>query len=566
MNMKGKYLVAAMGLLFLFGACEKDIAEGFGKGKKVEIFLSTDITNYHAGGDVTRNLGLREPESRTIYINDSIYLQTTLVPDEAELRVPVTFTDGQKIRFVAFNAGTQAEVDSKVYSWSTSAGKFIPDTDPLGVDPDGATVYRFVAYSYFGETGIAPAVSSIDPVHELVWGKTATDQTITDTEVSRTVSISMTHKFARVKVNVQSTGISGANITALSGVEIDGGQLAGLTAFDGSIGWSGTAAQGINITVPLPAENDISSSYRTVKPMAAGSLKVKIGNVSVTGSPAFANQEVEFSSALAAATSYTLLVELKRKAPFAYSNIVWTGTKLTFATTLAETATIPQESGGVYFKWGSLVALGMLDSYTEGQYPSGSILFSSTGYYYYTYPNIPYANETAAPFNNMEVEDDFATYNGNTGFNASTGKGDICRYISSQGWVSGNWRMPTSGDFGSLPTMVGSTGGVSGGISSPVGSNAYGDYAYGYYQPHGMQYAANIFLPYAGHWDRASYSLFSVEYFASVWTAESGAPTYMTILHSEGAHAYMVNPFPSLSVGITAHVRTFARAVRCIKN
>ncbi|NDV85001.1 hypothetical protein D0T87_23975, partial [Bacteroides sp. 51] len=63
------------------------------------------------------------------------------------------------------------------------------------------------------------------------------------------------------------------------------------------------------------------------------------------------------------------------------------------------------------------------------------------------------------------TEDDFATYNSNTGYNASTGKGDICRYISAKGWVEGSWRLPTSAE---QQTFLEASG------KSPVNSSFYG--------------------------------------------------------------------------------------------
>ncbi|MCE9235541.1 hypothetical protein, partial [Bacteroides ovatus] len=68
----------------------------------------------------------------------------------------------------------------------------------------------------------------------------------------------------------------------------------------------------------------------------------------------------------------------------------------------------------------------------------------------YTWANIPYISETTGKFGTHGTdEDDFAGYDGGSntngpGFNASTNKGDICRYISDRGWVQGKWRLPTS--------------------------------------------------------------------------------------------------------------------------
>jgi hypothetical protein len=557
---RGFLLVA---LIFLFAACEKEIPAGGGKGEKVSILFSINTTSYNTEDNVVRNSGAREAVTTTIPLNDEMYLLATLVPDpDEELRAPVDFEEGQKICFEAYNIASSATpVDSKIYTYTN--GKFIPDTDPLGVVPDDGTVFRFVAYSYFGETGVTPAAASIDPVHDLVWGKTAADQTITDTEVSRTVSISMTHKFARVKVKVRSSSISGANIAYLSGVEVEGGKEATLTPFDGSMSYGSAVTQDVGITGSY-STTEVNSAYRTVLPVSPSPIKVKFGGVRVsTNGTTFSNQTAEFSSTLNVGTSYLLYVDLKRLAPFAYSNIVWTGTKLTFATTLAETATIPAASGGVYFKWGSLVALGAM----SGDFSSSYTLFSSTGNTY-SFGSIPYADETTGTFyNSVEDEDDFATYNGNTGFNATTGKGDICRYITSQGWVSGNWRMPTARDFSYFPTVIGSTGTSS--FSS--GSNAYGTSANGYYQFTGMQFTVNVFVPYSGRWGEININYpnqaipLDSGSVGCLWTASSGTTTGVTFSAGEGAFWYRVAHNQSVTDVIPTVRRYNACPVRCVK-
>jgi hypothetical protein len=357
--MRGTNLAAAVGVMLLLAACEKEIPAGGGTGEKVTILFSINTSNYNIEDKVLRSADAGEAVTATIPLSDGLYLRATLTPDpEEELRLPTPFLDGQKIRFIAFNATTEAEVDSKVYTWSTSAGKFIPDADPLGVVPDDGTIFRFVAYSYFGETGVTPVASNINPVHDLVWGKTATDQTVTNTETSRTVSINMTHKFARVKVQVRSTEISGATIETLTGVEIMGGKQATLTPFSGNVAMGGTVTQGINIS-SSPQVDDISSSYRTVTPVSPAPAKVKFGGVKVsTNSTVFANKVAEFYSRLNLATSYLLVVDLIQGLAFAYSNIYWNGTKLTFdKTSVAASDADSRYYQGLYFKWGSLIGI-----------------------------------------------------------------------------------------------------------------------------------------------------------------------------------------------------------------
>ena len=143
---------------------------------------------------------------------------------------------------------------------------------------------------------------------------------------------------------------------------------------------------------------------------------------------------------------------------FARSNVVWdaANNRLTFATTAAENATIPANVQGVFFKWGSLVAVSPTG--TSAAYNANQILFSANGTKSYTWATIPYIKETTAPFNdNDENSDDFAGYNGvnnvdGLGYNISTNKGDICRYITDRGWVpSGErWRLPKQSELDAL--------------------------------------------------------------------------------------------------------------------
>ena len=155
---------------------------------------------------------------------------------------------------------------------------------------------------------------------------------------------------------------------------------------------------------------------------------------------------------------------------FARSNVVWdaANNKLTFATTEAANGAIPANVQGVFFKWGSLVAISPTG--TSILYNANQILFSANGTTNYTWANIPYINETTGKFGTHGTdEDDFDGYNGGTnmggpGYNALTNTGDICRYITDQGWVpSGErWRLPKQSELAALmaeTTSVSNNGG-----------------------------------------------------------------------------------------------------------
>jgi hypothetical protein len=608
--MKGKHLAATIGLLFLFGACEKDIVGGFGDGKKVEIFLSTNITNYHTGADVTRSGGLREAESTTMYINDSIYLQTTVVPDDDdELRTNASFIDGQKLCFAAFlTDGTPK--GSEIYTYSDAAHKWIPDGDPLGVVPDNSTTYRFVAYSYFGEAGATLSTTGIDPVHDLVWGMSGNMKIEDETEAKRTVIIHMNHKFARVKVNVNSEGISGADIEALSGVSIEGGQLAELTPFDGGISWSGTATQGVADPFTVKSEKERESGYRTVKPVAAGALKVKVGSVKIsTTATTFTNSMVSFTPALSNATSYTLVVTVK-KCVWARSNIYWHSTGgnngyLTFVPVGNDLS--KQGYQGVFFKFGSLVGVSpaqtggvnafststvvYIPTYNKTTYTSSS--WTKTDSHSYTAAGWPFtlADATETNAENIPYLDGRAAYNasGNTGRDSDFvmhpdqntdemyegRRGDICQYLSKTGAVSGNYRLPTSLEFGttngqwaaSNPTSTPNAYGWIKGIDPWTSANNAAGYADGtadlldntagknggntVYGSAKNRPMGDVVFPASGMRDGSFGALYSVGNLGMYW---SGSSSYsMQISNNYGVH-------PGIDTG-----RSYGFSVRCVQ-
>ena len=162
---------------------------------------------------------------------------------------------------------------------------------------------------------------------------------------------------------------------------------------------------------------------------------------------------------------------------FARSNIVWdaANSRLTFATTEAENATIPANVQGVFFKWGSLVAISPTG--TSANYNASQILFSANGTKNYTWEDVPYIDETTGKFGTHSIdEDDFDGYNGGTntggpGYSAFANKGDICRYITAQGWVpSGErWRLPKQSELDTLmaEASVSNNGGFGNDGTSP---------------------------------------------------------------------------------------------------
>ncbi|NDV60270.1 BACON domain-containing protein [Bacteroides sp. 519] len=188
---------------------------------------------------------------------------------------------------------------------------------------------------------------------------------------------------------------------------------------------------------------------------------------------------------------------------FAKSNIVWTGSKLTFATTEAENKIIPANSQGVIFKWGSLVAMNPVVGRVDE-----NIIYNPADATYSTWDAIPYADEMTVFGNDVEEEDDFATYNNNTGYDEAINKGDICRYISDQGWVADDWRLPTAHEWRQLYEENEDKAGKVGNFWQTSPSVSYGLFAVGsgYWMGDGTKYwggdetapSFGLYLPTSG--------------------------------------------------------------------
>jgi hypothetical protein len=143
---------------------------------------------------------------------------------------------------------------------------------------------------------------------------------------------------------------------------------------------------------------------------------------------------------------------------FARSNVMMVGSdKLAFAVTAEDNLAMPAHSQGIFFKWGSLIGLSPSSAQPANESeevvydPKYHVLYNPTGQSGWGtglagWDKIPYGYSWYGfnvPLQTVDDADMFREFNNNTGFDQSTGVGDICRYISSKGWVEGKWRMPT---------------------------------------------------------------------------------------------------------------------------
>lgn len=281
---------------------------------------------------------------------------------------------------------------------------------------------------------------------------------------------------------------------------------------------------------------------------------------------------------------------------WARSNIVWdeAGRKLTFAATQRDNQTIPASSQGVFFKWGSLVAISPV-----GETYNPHILFSASDMTYNSWGSIPHVGETDGKFGPIysRERDSFENYNDGSnilgpGYSSTSDRGDICRYISARGWVEGNWRLPTQQEYDELIAEIGGgEGSVSNGkypisdpfMVTPNESNSYGSSYNGFWQPEpgrwlgegatrdGVRGAAAELIPGGSsvYFPAGGFRIFDpnnnqarlsrVGFSSHYWSGSSASG-------ESGQDAYIINVNKDWAVRSIASRDDYALSVRCIRD
>jgi hypothetical protein len=439
MGMKAAALIIGLPLFLL--ACEKDLAEQ-GSGKKVTINFTVANEGYGADQQIMKSADAKEAKPETVYIplDNNYFIVVTLMPEpEEEIRATAAFVIGQKIRFAAYNGAS--EVGSAIYTWDGS--KFIPDDEPLGVEPDNDVIYHFVAYSFFGDPMTEPDDEDVEeeilPAQDLVWGEQ--NQKIYNNETSRTVPILMQHKFSRVQVMVDASTIDDAKVTSVSGVVIAGGKKADLTVWTG--GLAASSAVGADVTATMEAwasENNGKarlSGYKVFYPTLTTITFATI-DLEIDGDPLpLTDKSVTFAQVLDENTSYRVVVDVRANR-WAWSNIYWDDAlndgagALTFDKTLVDLS--HQYYQGVLFKWGSLVGVSPVGSKTDARiyipddislktWDGTKTLSSSTWGNFESIPRTDTGSSPTYDENYLYGHYDYGSY-----------RGDICSYLTDGVW------------------------------------------------------------------------------------------------------------------------------------
>jgi hypothetical protein len=438
--------------LFLF-ACEKEISAE-GSGKKVDIIFAIDSGDYETGHSITRSAEIKDlkPETVVIPLDNELYMYATLIPDtieeqdSEELRATAAFVTGQKICFAAYPVSGTIPLATAVYRYNGT--KFVPETPPLGVEPDGTT-YHFVAYSYFGDPTATPSDTDIDPSKDLVWGEA--NKAITDTEAGRTVIIEMKHRFSRVRVRMDASWLLNAEITAISNVVIGGGKKANLTIHTGAVApvvSSDVTAALVDWEAPTLATrlSGYKVFYSSLTKVTVGSMTIKVNGSTL---PVISNRSLTFAQTLASNTNYTVVVDVRGNR-WAYSNIYWDTNKLTFD----KTPTNPSHENyqGVFFRWGSLIGLSPKGGETTNDINAAAAYIPNVASKTWTAKTIgthglhPVSTGWGGlPYNNTSSSTNATTENflydlGDSFY--SDYRGDICNYMDAA------WRMPNMAEFG----------------------------------------------------------------------------------------------------------------------
>jgi hypothetical protein len=274
--------------------------------------------------------------------------------------------------------------------------------------------------------------------------------------------MTVSHRFMKVRLTTAVTGGTAPELSNLSAYLLSN-YAADLTVLTGDI-TQGTPVTPVTYTFTAtdPGSNlgtipndTLRSDYGLVYTADDDLIRIKI-NVTLTdeGIPKpFTDLPVSFHKQLEPGHSYTLLVTFRKfSTTFAASNIYWKGNYLTFDAVPNGNNTRYQ---GVFFKFGSLVGVSPVGSnmaakvyvpnYNSGISPywddSETISTSEFG----NWNGIPRETEEgsggrASTLLNDDAQNTAAKWNAYTG--------DICRYISENGYgPGGKWRMPRSEEF-----------------------------------------------------------------------------------------------------------------------
>jgi hypothetical protein len=443
----GRVLALTVGVwLSTLIACDR-LTNGIEGGEKVAVSLSFGDLEPWGAETIVRGTPATPIETASVALEGNWVLVADLTEEPAPPTRAESWNDGAVMRVVAIDGSSIADEKSYVYQ----SGSFKPGAGgPILVEPGN---YRIVAYSYNAAAAATPLDAGttvlVSPYND---GSATNDLIMTKAEDSPNPvaitagagipTLTLKHQFCQVKYSENMA--PGAPVT-ISSVSLTNNYAATLTKTSGALTKGTATVQPLDATVPRIVYTGGEVPRLSVSGM-------------VDGAP-FTNL-ISYTTPLVAGKLYTLRINVKRFA-WAASNIYWdeTNQRLTFKEYGNLCTNNEDKYQGVFFRWGSLVGI---DPSPSGATVGNGVPWnsSSTGdtLFVPTYnASVPTGStwqaktgETWSGTNPLSLygEAISANYGGGMDYFASYSdytnkRGDICRYLSDIGAVSGKYRMPT---------------------------------------------------------------------------------------------------------------------------
>jgi hypothetical protein len=610
--MKNKGLIAIVALSSMVMSCDSNLP---GKASGPEVSVQVQLLGIAENGeeDRTRSASPREWETVSMPIGDGMLLEMSLEREKSPLRAKVItpLSNGAYFRVIAVKTGTSEYVahgDFTVNGATSLSSFHVPANetfDFICYSYNSTNFYSIQSFSAERGEDLVDRKLSTGHLVDLLWQK----QTVSVGESNPLLTILLEPVMARVKV-VLDCSYNGWTVTDVSSVQLSP------VATSGQIGLvsgtpSGNAVTGDILWTGMSQGTVIESDPLLVMPKT-GELTIKIPKHAITRQnfteniptdDATMNASGTFSTTLAAGSSYKLYVKL-RVPKWAGSNIYWVKTGeydngsgdvgdvgyLTFDPYYVDGNDAPHKGyQGVFFKFGSLVGIS----------PARASFSTSVAVYIPTYvagppdaatwkcPAVsPYSSwpPTSAGDSDSDANAAIIPYlDGRAAFNASNNtrsstfvidearndatmwankRGDICQFLSKTGAVSGDYRLPTSSELGTVnigwsgSTPVGG-GWVKGGAPGSATGLASGEFdligSYLYVENLTM---GNVILPASGNRYGNGGGLDFVTTQGLYWSGSANG-------NLEGRLLY----FTEASIGPNgSSERSCAYPVRCVKN
>jgi hypothetical protein len=368
------------------------------------------------------------------------------------------------VRIVAYNQGSTTAVGNAEYKVVNTGGGIEPVAS-VGLTVPGTGNYDFVAYS-LSSTSVAPAYSTstitVSPDDDLLWGKELNVPVLAG---GNDITIKMFHKFSLVTVRASSASITPtAAISDMANVVISPSYTASLNVATGAMGTSGAAVEYALPSSFTGTSTLVANVAHTVFTHTSSPVSIKIGSVKV-GVATYSGKTATFAMPLVEGKKYTLVVDFKRNLVWAGSNVYWNGSKMTFDAPTTDVDT--QRKQGLFFKRGSLIGFTPIHDWATATSTAYRPVYTSATVHSWARGSVGGSSWNNSPVSrggdlSSCTEDDWKNY-----------QGDICRYISENGYGPGGatnkYRMPTHPELADKDYYL-----VSSGVWETTGSVAEG--------------------------------------------------------------------------------------------